>query len=82
MSEKMNVTVDENKKTACIIAGNAFGHREIKIDLSDAASIVNGLTEAANLGDQMVQAQLAQLAQRVEALEKLIKGDKAAGATS
>jgi hypothetical protein len=82
MSDRINVTVDENNKTACIVLGNALGHREIKIDLSDATSILNAVVVAANFGDQMVQAQLTQLAQRVEALEKLTKDDKAVGATA
>ncbi len=83
MSDRMSVTVSEDNKTIRIAVGNAFGiHREITIHAADAGSIVSGLIEAANAGDQMVQAQLAQLAQRVEALEKFMKGDKAAGATS
>lgn len=98
MSDRMSVTVDRDKKAVRIAVGNKLGvHRQIEIDLTDAESIVSGILEAANAGDQMVQAQLGQLAQRVEALEKfqlaqlaqrvadlekLIKGDKAAGATS
>jgi hypothetical protein len=83
MSDKISVTVSQDSKTARIVVGNPLGvYREIAIDLSDAGSIVRGLSEAASVGDQTVLAQLAQLAQRVEALEKLIKSEKAVGAAS
>ena len=82
MSDRMNVTVSVDNKTIRVAVGNALGiHREITIDATDAASIVSGVIAVANAGDQMVQAQLAQLTQRVEAIEKATK-DKAVGATS
>lgn len=82
MSDKMNVTLDEQNKTIGIVIGNALGiHRTIKIDLADGASIVSGVIQAANAGDQMIQAQLALLTQKVEALERLAKNDKAVGTT-
>lgn len=82
MSDRMTVTVSEDNKTIRVVVGNPLAiHREITIDATDAVSIVSGLVEFAKVGDQMVQAQLAQLAQKVEALEKS-KGDKAAGAAS
>lgn len=81
MSDRMTVTVSEDNKTIRVAVGNVLGiHRDIVIDAADASSIVNGLIQAANAGDQMVQAQLAQLAQRVEALEKLTNSSKTAGA--
>jgi hypothetical protein len=79
---RINVTVSEDNKTARIMVGNLLGvHRDLSIDLSDAGSIVSGLTDAMGAGDQAVQAQLAQLAQRVEVLEKLANG-KAVGTAS
>ena len=79
---RMNVTVSEDAKTARIVVGNLLGvYRDISIDLADAGSIVSGLTEAMSAGDQAVQAQLAQLTQRVEVLEKL-GNSKAVGTAS
>jgi uncharacterized protein YunC (DUF1805 family) len=54
--------------------GPAVGFcRVIEIDLTDAKSIVEGVVAALSAGEQLIQARLASLTQRVESLEKLSK---------
>ena len=63
--------------------GPPFGLRKVfSIDLTDTESIVAGIRDAVNASNEGPRAQLAQLMQRVEVLEKLTKDGKAAAATS
>lgn len=75
MTDKINVTVAEKDRRITIGVGYAGYVREIGIDLTDAKSVVDGVVTAANLGDQLTQGRIAELAKRVEALEKFSKED-------
>ena len=77
MESKVNVTVSEDRKSAQIQVGLYGLCRVISIDLTDANSIVGGLADATNVGHQLLQGQLAQLAKRVEMLEKELNDKKA-----
>jgi hypothetical protein len=70
MDDRINVTVHKNRQRATFFVGRLGGGYEIEVDLTDTNNLANTLVEIANIGDQLIQAQVVDLAKRVEALEK------------
>lgn len=73
MNNKLNVSVDENKRWMTLQVGIGGLYRIIEIDLTDTKSIVDGVVAASSANDQLIQAQIAALTKRVESLEALSK---------
>jgi hypothetical protein len=57
MRDKLNVTVDENKRKTSIQVGRGMGLcHVIEIDLTDSKSIVDGIVAAISANAQLIEA--------------------------